>query len=457
MGEILYSVASFIVAIGVLIAIHEFGHFWVARRLGFKVLRFSIGFGKPLLRWRGRAPDHTQYWLASVPLGGYVKMLDEREGPVPVEEQARAFNRRPIPHRIAVLVAGPAFNFLFAIIAYWAMFVVGVPGLKPIVGAVSDDSVAYEAGLQAQDEIVSVGGRETRTWEGAILAILDELLSDGQIDMTVLSADGDTRRLRLDVRGREAELTEPDALFSGLGFAPFTPALPAVIGDLTPGQAAEQAGLLRGDRVIEADGTVINDWSSWVQFVRERPNQTVQVKVDRDGETRTLTLAIGETSDAGRSIGRIGAAVNRQSARDLSQRLSAEQRYPVLPALLRGIDKTWEMSTLTLRMLGRMVVGDVSVKNLSGPIRIAEYAGNSAAAGVSSFFQFLAIVSISLGILNLMPVPVLDGGQILYQLAELAKGGPLSERAMLVGQQVGVAVLLLIMSLAFYNDLASLF
>ena len=269
MGEILYSVASFIVAIGVLIAIHEFGHFWVARRLGFKVLRFSIGFGRPLLRWRGRAPDHTQYWLASVPLGGYVKMLDEREGPVPAAEQHRAFNRRPVPHRIAVLAAGPAFNFLFAIVAYWAMFVVGVPGLKPIVGAVSTESVAGQAGLKAQDEILTVGDRETKTWEGAILAILDELLADGQIDMTVQTTEGDVRRLRLDVRGREAELTEPDALFVGLGLTPYTPAVPAIIGELTAGEAAERAGLRVGDRVLTADGEAIDSWSSFVTFVRE--------------------------------------------------------------------------------------------------------------------------------------------------------------------------------------------
>ncbi len=457
MGEILFSVASFIVAIGVLIAIHEFGHFWVARRLGFKVLRFSIGFGKPLLRWRGGAPDFTQYWLASVPLGGYVKMLDEREGPVPLEEQRRAFNRRPVPHRIAVLAAGPVFNFLFAIAAYWAMFVVGVPGLKPIVGSVTDQSVAQQAGLQAQDEIIAVGARETQTWEGAIFAILDELLADGEIDMTVKSQDGDIRRLRLDVRGREAELTEPDALFVGLGLIPFTPVLPPVIGDLTAGAPAARADLREGDRILSADGDPITSWSDLVAFVRARPNQTVVLDVARAGERLAVELTVGATREDGMSVGRIGAGVDTEYAQDLAQSLSAEQRYGVLVALQRGAAKTWDMSTLTLRMLGRMVTGDVSVKNLSGPIRIAEYAGNSAAAGVSAFFQFLAIVSISLGILNLMPVPLLDGGQIVYQLVEWVKGSPLSERAMLMGQQVGIAVLLLIMSLAFYNDLASLF
>ena len=457
MGEVLYSVASFVLAIGVLIAIHEFGHFWVARRLGFKVLRFSIGFGKPLLRWRGKAPDHTEYWLASVPLGGYVKMLDERESPVPVEEQARAFNNRPVSYRIAVLAAGPAFNFIFAVVAYWGMFVAGVPGLKPIIGSVAGESVAEQAGLQAQDEILSVGSRDTSTWEGAILAILDELLSRGEIEMTVLRADGDTRRVRLDVRGREAELTEPDALFKGLGLTPYTPAVPPVLGELSAGGAAERSGLLSGDRVLEADGQAISSWSVFVDFVRERPNQTVELRISRDGDSFMLPLDIGEASDNGLTVGRIGAGVDSDAARDLAERISAEQRYAVLPALGRGVEKTWEMSALTVRMLGRMVTGDVSMKNLSGPIRIAEYAGNSAAAGVSAFFQFLAIVSISLGILNLMPVPLLDGGQIVYQLAEVVKGSPLSERAMMVGQQVGVAVLLLIMSLAFYNDLASLF
>jgi regulator of sigma E protease len=384
-------------------------------------------------------------------------MLDEREGPVPAEEQPRAFNRRPVPHRIAVLAAGPVFNFLFAIAAYWAMFIVGVPGLKPIVGSVTDQSVAQQAGLQPQDEIVAVGARETQTWEGAIFAILDELLADGEIDMTVKSQEGDIRRLRLDVRGREAELTEPDALFVGLGLTPLTPVLPPVIGELTAGAPAARAGLREGDRILSADGDPITRWSDLVAFVRARPNRTVVLDVVRAGERLTVELTVGAVREDGMSIGRIGAGVDTKYAQDLTESLSAEQRYGVFAALQRGAAKTWDMSTLTLRMLSRMVTGDVSVKNLSGPIRIAEYAGNSAAAGVSAFFQFLAIVSISLGILNLMPVPLLDGGQIVYQLVEWVKGSPLSERAMLMGQQVGIAVLLLIMSLAFYNDLASLF
>jgi regulator of sigma E protease len=484
MFEVLSSIVAFIVAIGVLVAIHEFGHFWVARRLGFKVLRFSIGFGRPLMRWSERSaedssripvrigtaeplPDQnptaatpTEYWLSSIPLGGYVKLLDEREGPVPSEDAHRAFNRRPVLHRIAVLLAGPGFNFLFAIAAYWLMFVSGVPGIKAIVGPVFPGTVAAEAGLMTDEEIVAVGGRDTPTWEAAVLGILDELLADGLIDLTVLTPDGGTRLVELDVRGREAELTEPAALFSGLGFEP-GPVRPSVLGELTAGLAADRSGLRSGDRVLELDGQSISRFTELVDVVSGRPGETVSVVVDRAGEELTFELEIGDVAQQGGAPGErrglIGAAENIDVLREIAENASTTERYGILAAVPKGIAKTWDMSALTVRMLGKMVTGDVSVRNISGPINIASYAGDSARAGFGAFLSFLSVVSISLGILNLLPVPLLDGGQIVYQVAEVLKGSPLSERAMIFGQQVGLLFLVVLMSFAFYNDISRIF
>lgn len=456
MIDVILAIAAFIVTIGILVSFHEYGHFAVARALGFKVLRFSVGFGKPLYRWQGRAPSGaavagtpapapTEYWISSIPLGGYVKLLDEREGPVPAAERHMAFNRRPIPQRIAVLAAGPGFNFVFAIMAYWLMFVTGVPSLKAFVGDITPGSTAARAGLAEYDEILAVGDRPTPTWEAATLAILDELLRDGRIDMTVEGADGRARTVELDVRGREAELTEPESLWDGLGFSPG--ALPPVIGAVTPDGPAERAGFLQGDRLLSAQSEPIDNWATWVEFIRSRPGQTVSVLVQRGGNERLLTLAIGSVDRDGQVIGRIGVGAGNY----------VEQRYGVVEAVPRGIARTWEMSALTLRMLGRMVVGDVSVRNISGPLTIAAFAGDSARAGLTAVLSFLAIVSISLGILNLLPVPLLDGGQIVYQAVEWARGSPLSERSMLIGQQVGLVMLFVLMGFAFYNDLARIF
>jgi regulator of sigma E protease len=326
-----------------------------------------------------------------------------------------------------------------------------------IVGNVAPGSPAELAGLRTDDQIVRVGDRETPTLETAALAIVDELLADGVIDLIVVRPDGATRTVDIDVRDREAELTEPGNLFSGLGFQP-GPLLPAAVGELTPGGGADEAGFLSGDRVLGADGEDISGWSAWVDFIRARPGQTVAVRVERDGRTIELPLAIEAITDGGgTTIGRAGMGVDLELARGIAERAQAVQRYGIFEALPRGIAKTWEISALTVRMLGRMLIGDVSVRNLSGPINIAAYAGDSAEAGIVAFLSFLSVVSVSLGILNLLPVPLLDGGQIVYQLMEVVKGSPLSERAMIVGQQIGILLLVVLMSFAFYNDLSRLF
>jgi regulator of sigma E protease len=456
MIDVVFSILAFIAAISVLVAVHEFGHYWVARRLGFKVLRFSIGFGRPLLRWRGKDPDRIEYWISSLPLGGYVKMLDEREAPVPAADSHRAFNRRPIPQRIAVLLAGPGFNFLFAIVAYWAMFVTGVPGLKPVIGAVTEGSVAAEAGLEPDDLIESVGGRPTTTLEDAMLAILDELLADARLDLVVRTPDGDTKSVELDVTGREAELTAPGALFPGIGIRPGA-VMPAIIAGVEPGMAAERAGLEAGDRVLRADGTAMQGWEQFVEFVRARPGQSIELTVQRGADRLSVPVVLGDADENGNTVGRIGASRLLEFPPEVIEGLTTEQSYGLFESLPRGIAKTWEMSALTVRMLLRMIVGDVSVKNVSGPIAIASFAGDSAQAGFNTFLSFLAVVSISLGILNLLPIPLLDGGQVAYQVAEAVKGSPLSERAMILGQQVGVFLLIVLMSFVFYNDISRMF
>lgn len=453
MPGLLNSLLSFLVAIGVLVAVHEWGHYIVARLAGVKVLRFSIGFGKPLWlrRW---GPDQTEYCVAAIPVGGYVRLLDERDAAVAESELHRTFNRQPVGRRIAILVAGPAMNFLFAVLAYWAMFVVGIPGLKPYVGEVAPESLAADAGLRSGDLILEVGGQPVATWEAAVMAMLDELLAAGDIRMRVTGESG-IRNLTLATGGRESELTEPGQLYEGTGLQPWRPQLEPVIGELTEGGAAIAAGFLEGDRILSADGIQFSDWEHWRDFVRARPGEAIEVRIRRNDEQLQLPVTFAAIESEDGLIGQFGAKPYVPTG--LFEGRRAQQRYPFFPAAAVALEKTWSMSALTVRMIFRMITGDVSVKNISGPINIAQFAGYSASGGVATFLGFLAIVSISLGILNLLPVPMLDGGQIFYQLAEIVKGSPLSEKTQVVGQQIGIGFLLILMGFAFYNDLSRLF
>jgi len=451
--NILTSTLAFLVAIGILVAVHEFGHFSVARLLGVRVLRFSIGFGRPLWRYRS-GPGQTEYCVSAIPLGGYVKLLDEREAPVPPADLPLTFNHQPVHRRMAILAAGPLFNFAFAVLAYWLMFMIGVPGMRPVVGEVTAGSQAAAAGLAAGDEIVAVGGTRVGTWEAAVVAMLDGMLDQGRIQLRVRREDGGERLLALDVAGRSAELTEPGALLPGLGLAAWSPRLPPVIGEVMAGGTAEQAGLRAGDLLLSVDGEPIGSWPQWVEYVRARPGESLLVELRRDGVLQRVRLAVGRVETADGAIGRIGASPELPEG--LFDGMRAVERFGPLPAMAAALARTWEMSSLTVRMVLRMLSGDVSVKNISGPINIAQYAGHSASIGLSSFLGFLAVVSLSLGILNLLPVPMLDGGQIAYQFIEWAKGSPLSERSQLIGQQVGILLLLTLMSFAFYNDITRL-
>ena len=447
------TVLAFLVAIGVLVAVHEYGHFWMARRVGIRVLRFSIGFGRPLLKRRGA--DGTEYVLAAIPLGGYVKLLDEREGPVPAAEAANAYNRKPVWQRVLVLLAGPFANFVFAVLAYWVLFTAGIPALKPVLGEITAGSIAAQAGLVPGDEIVSVGSQATPTREAAVLTILDQMMNGKPIPLSVRDRAGSERHTELRIGGRTRALTEPGALLPGLGFDFWYPDVPAVVGAADEGTPAQKAGLQSGDRIVAVDGRPIDDFKGLVEQVQPNPGKSLTFRIERAGREFDVRIEVEAQRDGEREVGRIG--VHPASVSEIPPAMRTSERYAPLSALAHATAKTWDMSALTARMLWNVVTGDVSVKNLSGPINIAEYAGTSARQGVLAFLSFLAIVSVSLFVLNLLPIPILDGGQIVYQLAELAKGSPLSERTQAVGQQIGIVLLLVLMSFAFYNDLSRLF
>ena len=453
--EAVINLAAFIVAIGVLVAVHEFGHFWVARRLGIRVLRFSIGFGKPLYR-RVLGADQVEFVIAAVPLGGYVKLLDEREGNVAERDLPRAFNRQPVWKRIATLLAGPAFNLIFAVALYWVLFTAGVPAVKPIIGEITPDSIAAHAGLRYEDQILQIGGQTTPTLEAATLAILEDLTDDGTIDMVVRGVDGAERNVSLVAGERSRSLTQPEALLPGLGFEIWRPRFKAIIGQVNKGTAGERAGLRIGDEILAIDGQPIEHFQQLVNRVKPNPGRTVTLEVRRDGAVRDVPVTIGEDTQAGRKVGLIGIAPKDQripTGRTVEDMLTL-QKYGAVAAVGEAAAKTWDTSVFTLRIVGRIITGDVSLQAISGPISIAETTGFAARQGWRTFLSTLALISISLGVLNLLPIPILDGGQVVYQLAELVKGRPVSERAQLLGQQIGIAMLILMMTLAFYNDIA---
>jgi len=449
MGNAIYSLLAFIVAISILVAVHEYGHYIVGRWTGMKVLRFSIGFGKPIWTRIGAGEDRTEYCISAIPLGGYVRFLDGREGPIEPGDEGRAFNHRPIPARIVVLLAGPLFNFLFAIVAYWALFVYGVPTLRPAIGDVEPGTYAADAGLAFGDRIIAVGDVETPDWESALVAMLGGLIAEGEVSLRLQDESGGRRWTTIDVGSDAARLTEPGMLFDGLGFSPWQP--PAIVGEVVSGGAAEAAGVQTDDRIIRIDGEAIENFGQLRDVVSARPDKRVIVEVERGTELLQLNVIIGSDLRDEQVVGLlgVGAAANTSDYFYL-------RKFGPLDSITQATARMWSSTMFTVRMLGRMVTGDVSIKNISGPINIAQFAGASAQAGVSNFLGFLAIVSISLGVLNLLPVPVLDGGQIVYQLVEWVKGSPLSERAQLAGQQAGILALLLLMSFAFYNDIARL-
>lgn len=444
------SLLFFIVALGILVVIHEFGHFWVARRCGVKVLKFSVGFGKPL--WQRQGKDGTEYILAAIPLGGFVKMLDEREGDVAVEDLDKAFNRKPLRARVAIVAAGPIANLLFAVLAYWIVFMVGTPGIRSIIDDVTPESPAAYAQLIGGDQIKQVDERDTPTWLAVYKAFAHIAERGGEAKLTV-ETSGIERSLSINIPKWEFDPAASESLLQVLGISPISTVLKPVLGSIVEGGAAQRAGLQTGDELISADGEIIDSWSGWVNLIMASPDKQLAVKVKRAEQELNLVLTPQKTAE---NVGKIGAGVDINST-TVPADLQAELRYSPIPALGQAIIETWQFSSSTVKSLGGMLVGTVSSKNIGGPITIAQYAGASAERGLMPFISFLAMISISLGILNLLPIPVLDGGHLALYFVEWVRGSPLSKQAQLQGQKVGIVLLLMLMFLAFFNDLSRLF
>ncbi|MFZ3041942.1 MAG: RIP metalloprotease RseP [Thiobacillus sp.] len=444
----LYTVLWFLVAIGILVVVHEFGHYLAARLAGVKVLRFSVGFGKPLLSRRfGR--DQTEWVLSALPFGGYVKMLDEREGEVPAAEAHRSFNRATVWRRIGIVSAGPIANFLLAIVFYWALFLNGLPAIKPMIGEPPAGTPAAQVGLAAGDEIRRVNGKDTPSFQDLRLNLMRAGVAGDALTLEL--ADG--RGVQLDAAPMQTENLELDILLP-LGIVRYDPVLDPVVGRVLPDGAAARAGFQPGDRLLAANGERLASWQDWVQQVRQHPAQPLRIEYERQGQRGELTVVPEAVDEAGQRVGKIGAGPQIDEA--VLAALMTEVRYGPIDAFWHGAVKTWDMSVFTLEMMGRMVLGQVSWKNLSGPLTIADYAGQSAALGWISFVGFLALVSVSLGVLNLLPIPLLDGGHLMYYVAEVFTGRPVSERTMEIGSRIGMILLLLMMSFALFNDLQRL-
>jgi regulator of sigma E protease len=453
---------AFIVTIGILVTIHEYGHYQVARWCGVRVLKFSIGFGKPL--WKKTfGKDQTEFILAAIPLGGYVKMLDERElkqeqedpaytGPMvhfSEEELARAFNRKSVYQRIAVVAAGPMANLLLAVVLYWILFSLGITGLKPIVGEVEEASLASKAGLRKGDLIQAIDGKTVQTWQDARWLLLNASLEKPSVELETTNAQQVTHRTTLRFSGINND-AEQDVL-EKLGLAMIKPDMPAVIDELLPESAASAAGFQAGDRILSIDSVVIQHWDDVVKYVKESPNKQLQVEILRNQKRAVIAVTPEAIQENGKQVGRLGASVKIN--KEEMERLLVEVHYSPMQSLQKAIAKTWDTAVFSLKMLGNMITGKVSWKGISGPVSIASFAGESANLGIKVFIGFLALVSISIGVLNLLPIPVLDGGHLMYYIAEIFKGSPVSEQVMVTGQKIGLGLLGLLMMVAIFNDI----
>jgi len=441
---IIVSILAFIFAIGLLVTIHEFGHYIVGRFCGMKVLKFSVGFGKSIYS-KKLGEDQTEYCISLIPLGGYVQFLDDRNDTIDSKDQGRAFNHRPISSRIAVLLAGPVFNFLFAILAYFIIFSNGIMTIKPVIGEIITNSYAAEAGLNYGDRILKIDDRLVDDWESTITSILMTVASKKEILFHIERQGQSNKSIKLIIQNDPSLLTEPGALFKGLGFYPWQP--PALIGEVMLDGAASKAGLIKGDLIISIDNKEVNSFVDLRNIIAGKPSQIVAIKYMRDGFDYLTEAQLGQTQD-NKPKGILGVAVDGNY-----EQFWYLNKFNPIDAFSESLKETWSSASFTVIMFSKIITGDVSSKNISGPISIAKYAGISANAGLNQFLKFLALISISLGVINLLPIPMLDGGQIVYQTLEWIKGSQLSARFQLLGQQFGMITLLLLMSMAFYNDL----
>ncbi|MBI2314071.1 MAG: RIP metalloprotease RseP [Betaproteobacteria bacterium] len=447
--NLLITVVAFAIALGVLIVIHELGHYIVARFCGVKVLRFSVGFGKPVYS-RPVGADRTEWVIAAIPLGGYVKMLDEREGRVAPEELGRAFNRQSVWRRFVIVLAGPAANFLLAVLLYWFLFLYGVQGMRPVLGPVPPETHAAAAAFRTGETIVKVGDEPVQTWQEVRWALLKQAVARASVNIEVRGRGGEIDWRRLDLSVLSPEDLDSDFLRK-LGLLSYQPTVKAVVGRVVAASPAARAGLREGDEIIEVNGLPVARWEDLVKEVRALGARPANLLVSRDGARVAVQVIPDMVVESGTRVGKIGIAPRIDRAE--LQRLLVQVRYPPDRALLKALGKTWETSVFSLQMLWKMIVGEVSWRNVSGPITIADYAGQSAQMGLAAYVGFLALISISLGVLNLLPIPLLDGGHLMYYMAEIIRGRPPSERAMEIGQQVGIALLITLMAFALYNDI----
>ena len=450
MLSILWNLAAFIVALGVLITVHEFGHFWVARRCGVRVERFSIGFGKAL--WRRTDKLGTEYVIALIPLGGYVKMLDERAEPVAPELRHYAFNNKTVGQRAAIIAAGPIANFLFAIFAYWLVFIIGVPGVRPVVGEITPNSIAAQAQIQPGTELKAVDGIETPDWDAVRLQLVAKI-GDEHTTLSVAQFGSNQRQDKtLDLRQWAFEPDKEDPV-SSLGIRPRGPQIEPVLSQVQVNSAASKAGLQAGDRIVKVNGQPLTQWMTFVTLVRDNPDKPLALDIERQGSSLSLTLTPDSKQVNGKAEGFAGVV---PKVIPLPDEYKTVRQYGPFSAVLEASDKTWQLMKLTVSMLGKLITGDVKLNNLSGPISIAQGAGMSAEFGVIYYLMFLALISVNLGIINLFPLPVLDGGHLLFLAIEKLKGGPVSERVQDFSYRIGSILLVLLMGLALFNDFSRL-
>jgi len=448
--SVIHNIFFFIIAIGVLVTFHEFGHYWVARKFNVKVLKFSVGFGKPLYKWvRIHGEDTIEYIIASIPLGGYVKMLDEREGKVRDDDKPRAFNTQPVTTRFAIVIAGPAFNFILAIIFFWMVYLMGITATKPLLGPPVADSIAAQAGFESRDEILSVGGKSVQSWQEFRLSIIQQGLDGGVLSISVRDENSVEMIRKLDLGNMKLLEDERDVV-KKIGFKQWWPSLPPTLGGLVEGGAASKSGLKEGDLIKSIDGTQITSWSQIVEVVKESPGKFLMFEVEREGEINVISVIPASREIDNKKSGFIGAY--QQIPESLKQELIVELEYGPVESIGLAIMKTWDTSILTLRVFSKIILGEASLKNISGPVTIAQYAGLTASISFSVFIGFLAVISVSLGVINLLPIPMLDGGHLFYYLIEIIKGSPVSESFEAKGQAVGIVLLGLLMFVALFND-----